>query len=105
GEALPELGLAHEKDLEELVGRGLEIREEPDLLERAVVQVLRLVDDENRVLTGATALDQESVERHQPLGPRLPGGRDAEVLQCVLEDPVDPEGRVEDEGDSRARVE
>ena len=66
---------------------GLEVREEPDLLEGLGVEILGLVEDEHGVLAGALALDQEVLEREEPLGSGTPGLGDAEVLEHVLEDP------------------
>src|SRR3990172_7864681 len=75
-----ELRLAGEHDLQQLVRMGLEVREEPDLFEGADVEILRLVEDEHRVLAGTLALDQEVVQGEEPLGVRLTGLGDAEVL-------------------------
>src|SRR5499425_166037 len=67
----PELGLAHQQDLQELGGRRLEVGEQAHLLHRLGRQILRLIDDEHGVLAGALALDEEVVEGHDAPGPRL----------------------------------
>ena len=46
GEFLLELGLADEHDLKELLGPGLEVGEQPKVLQRLLAQMLRLVDEE-----------------------------------------------------------
>src|SRR5882724_6583274 len=46
-EKLPQLGLADQNDLQELLRARLEIREEPHLLEHIRRKVLRFVDDKN----------------------------------------------------------
>src|SRR5262249_38959073 len=58
-----QLRLAHEQDLQELFGLGLEVREKPDLLDSAKVQVLRLIEDEHGVLASSAPLEQEIVQR------------------------------------------
>src|SRR5262249_164903 len=46
-EHLAQLGLPDEDDLQQLLARGLEIREEANLLEHLAAEILRLVDDED----------------------------------------------------------
>ena len=105
GQAVPELGLAHQQDLEQLVGRRLEVREESDLLERLGRQVLGLVDDQHGVEPGPASLDQEGVQRDQALSVARAGPRGAEVLQGILEEIVERKRRVEDEGGGRVAIE
>src|SRR5262245_22593726 len=93
-----QLRLSNEKDLQQLLRLGLEVREKPDLLESLEAQVLRLVEGEHGVLTRPPPLDQEVVQGDQPLDVGLAGLGDAEVLQHVLENPLEGQGRVEDEG-------
>src|SRR5262249_30081427 len=100
-----ELRLTHEQDLQQLLGRRLEVREQPDLLEGLRSQVLGFVENQHRLLTFAAALDQEAVESGQPLGSRAAGITDSEILQRVLEDPVERQQRVGDERDRRAGIE
>src|SRR5262249_39326707 len=68
GQLRSKLGLAREEDLEQRLAGGLKVRQEPDLLEGLRRQVLSLVDDDERLLTGPVALDQEAVEGDQALG-------------------------------------
>ena len=49
GQHVAQLGLTRQHDLQQLLGVGLEVREQPHLLEQAAVEVLRLVDHEHRV--------------------------------------------------------
>src|SRR5215831_6302851 len=81
-----ELRLTHEQDLQQLLGRRLEIREQPNLLEGLRSQVLGFVENQDRLLTFAVALDQEAVERRQSLGHRAAAVTDPEILQRVFED-------------------
>ena len=95
-----ELGLTDEQDLQDLLVRRLEVGEEPDLLEGVRIEILGLVEDQDGVLAGALALDEEILKREKPLGRRcFPRLADAEVLQEVLEDPVEVEHRIGDERD------
>jgi len=50
---------------------------------------------QDRVLAGALALDEEVVEGHDALRPRLFALRDPEIGQDVLEHVVERQGRVE----------
>src|SRR5215472_5712474 len=93
-----ELRLPNEKNLQQLLRIGLEIREEPDLLEGFEAQILSLVEGEHSVLTGPVPLDEEVVQSDQPLDVGLTGLGDAEVLEHVLENSLEGQGRVEDEG-------
>ncbi len=105
----PELGmelrLAHQDDLEELVARGLEVREEPDLLERRHVEVLGLVEDQDGVPVRAPLLDQEAVEGDESLGVREAGRGHAPLLERVLEEALERKRGVEDEGDAGVAAE
>src|SRR5438132_3933940 len=105
GELPLELGLAREQDLQDLLARRLEIREKPELLEHAGVEVLRFVDQQRDVAAGARVLDQELVQAMEPR--ELPGrlGRDPELHQDVLEDLVEADRRVHQEDGPDARVE
>src|SRR4029453_12692643 len=68
-----ELGLTDKQDLQQFLRRGLEVREKSNLLERMEIEILRLVENEDGVLTGATALDQEVVQGDEPLDVGFPG--------------------------------
>src|SRR5438105_7361195 len=103
GEDRVELGLAREHDLEDLLARRLEVREQAQLLEYLRAHVLRLVDQERDVAAGARVLDQELV---QPLEQdALPAALrwDAELDQDVLEDLLEADGRVEEKDRLRVR--
>src|SRR5262245_27320370 len=92
------LWLPDEKNLQQLLTLGLDVREEPALLEGLETQVLALVEGEHSVLAGPAALDQEVVQGDQPLGVCLAGLGHAEVLKHVLENSLERQRRVEDEG-------
>ncbi len=62
-----ELGLADEDDLQELVGVGFVVREQSQVFERLLVEVLGLVDDQGRGFTRRGALVQKRVERRQEI--------------------------------------
>jgi len=67
-EKRPELRLPDEDDAQELLGRGLEVREQAELLEHVDVEGLRLVDDDH----GAPALLPQLQEmRVQEIDERL----------------------------------
>ena len=83
-----ELWLTHEQDLQELVRRGLEVREQPDLFQRRGVEVLRFVEDEDGVRAGPFALDEEVVQRDEPPRPRRLAIGNPEVREDILEDAV-----------------
>src|SRR5215813_7923164 len=93
-----ELWLSDEENLQQLLRIGLEVREEPDLLEGFETQVLGLVEGQHGVLTGPAPVDQEVVQGDEPLDVGLTGLGDAEVLEHVLENSLEGQGRVEDEG-------
>src|SRR5215813_1961848 len=93
-----ELRLPNEKDLQQLLRIGLEVREEPDLLEGFEAQVLGLVEGQHGVLTGPAPLDQEVVQGDEPLNVGLTRLDDAEVLEHVLENSLEGQGRVENKG-------
>src|SRR3989454_11718227 len=100
-----ELRLAHQQDLQELGRRGLEVREQSDLFQRRGAQVLRFVEDQDGVLTGPLALDEEAVVRHEPLRPRLASLGDSQVLEHVLAPAVNPQRAIDHEGDRRLSAE
>src|SRR5262249_21039875 len=99
------LGLADQQNLKEVGGGRLEVREEPDLFERLECEVLGLVENQDRSLTGAVTLDQEGVEGDEALGLRLAGLGDAEVLEDILEQSIEGQRRVEHEGGGGGAIE
>ncbi len=62
GEQIVQLRLPDEHDLYELLGGGLQIGDEPHLLQHIPGKVLRLVDDENRVLALCARTKQKLVK-------------------------------------------
>jgi hypothetical protein len=66
-----ELGLRDQDDLDQLRGVGLEVREEPHLLERLAVEVLRLVDQQQHAAPFLALREEEAVELIHQLAPRL----------------------------------
>src|SRR2546430_1420580 len=69
-ELRPQLRLAHEHDLEQLLRRRLEVGEHADLFECRRVEVLRFVENEHGVLAGAPTLEHEAPEGEESLGRR-----------------------------------
>ena len=67
-ELLVELGLPGEDDPQHFLLGRLDAGEHADLLEHAVREVLRLVDDQQNLAAGRVLLDQELVERRDQLG-------------------------------------
>ena len=104
-ELVLEFRLADEQDLQELVGRRLEVGEQPNLFERVGIEILCLVQDQDGVLARSPTLDQIIIERHQALHTRAFGLTDAVVVQCVLQDLVERQLRIEHEGDSGVGIE
>ncbi len=98
GEVAIQLGLARQDDLEELAVADLEVREETDLLEDLVSQVLGLIDDEERRgMTGMELDEQELVERMHHLRAREPGVGDRQLLKDHPMKVVAADGGVGDE--------
>ena len=63
GEQLHQFGLPDQDDLEELGARRFEIRQEPQLLEDADAQVLRLVDDQDGAPAALVRIEQVAIQR------------------------------------------
>ena len=95
---VPELRLPDEHDLDQLGARGLEIREQPDLLEHLRREVLRFVDDQQRGLVLLEAADQEVVQREQVLGLGVARGLDPVLVEQHAEEVEGLEAGIEDEG-------
>ena len=98
-ELLAELRLTDQHDLQQLRLRRLEVRQHANLFEHRLGQVLRLVDDQERLLAAFEPLDQIAIqarergalaERHDRL--------ELELLEDHREKVVDLERGVEDEG-------
>jgi hypothetical protein len=100
-----ELGLTHEQDLQQLRGRRLEVRQQPHLLEHLRREVLRLVDDQERDLVAAQAVDQEVVQRHQVLGLGPARVLDVELVEQHPQEVERLDARIEDERRGHRRLE
>ena len=61
-QALPQLGLAHKHDLQELAVVGLEIGQQADLFEELVGEILRFIDDEHGIAAGVCFGEEEAVD-------------------------------------------
>ncbi len=94
-EDVAQLRLPHEHDLDELLGVGLQVRDEPDLLDHLGREVLGLVDEEHHVAALPPGLEQEAMEGVHQLLERLAVARHVEVV----------EGRPEQLGRGEDRVE
>ena len=66
---------------------------------------MRFVEDEDGALAGSLALDEEVIQRHESLRPRIARLGDPQVLEDVLEDAVKRQRRVDDERDRGLSVE
>ena len=97
-ELVVELGLPEQQDLDQLRGRGLEVREQPDLLERLGREVLRLVDDQQHAAALALLLEQELVELVRELRARASLREQPELGADRAQQIVAREHRIEDEG-------
>ena len=62
GQHLAQLGLADEDDLQELLARGLEVRQQADLLQHLAAEVLRLVDHQHGAAPARVRVQQVAVE-------------------------------------------
>jgi len=104
-EHLFQLGLPHQHDLDQLRLGGLEIRQQPDLLEHLGREVLRFVDDEQRLLVLLQPPDQERVQGQKifSLGSSL--SFDLELVEEHSKEVEGIEARIEDEGGARLRIE
>lgn len=80
-----------QENLKDLLLGSLEVRQEPDLLERLRIEILRFVEDQYRALAGSEALHQEVLKRHQSLSVRLSRLVDLELLEHVLENAAEGE--------------
>ena len=104
-ELLAELGLTREDDLEDLLLRRLEVRQQAEVLQHRVVEVLRFVDQQRDVAPLAQLLEQELVQALQHVEPLAVVHRQVELAEDVLEDLVEGDVGVEDEHRTRRLVE
>ena len=101
GEELRQLGLADQDDLEELLPRRLEVRQQPDLLEHLGAEVLRLVDDQHGPTPAPVRVEQGLGERvDEDLEARRAGGiGDPELVTHDREQLDRRQPGIEDHGD------
>ena len=85
-ELFVELGLSREDDAKHLFLRRLDAGQKADLLEDAVREVLRLVDDQHHLAAGRVLLDQELVQRRDQLGLAHLERREAELDEHGLQE-------------------
>ena len=67
-ELRPQLWLAHQQNLQELLRRRLEVGEHADLLECAHVEVLRFVEHEHGALAGLPTVEHEAPQGQESVG-------------------------------------
>ena len=97
-----QLGLTDQDDLQQLLRRGLEVREQPHLLERFRRQVLRLIDDHHDAAALRVRFQQAPVEEvDEVLDARrvLVAHEDAELFADRQDELDGRQLRVEDDGD------
>jgi hypothetical protein len=102
---LLQLRLAHEHDLDELLGVRLQVRDEADLLQHLRREVLRLVDEEDDVAALRARLEQEPVERVHVVLQGRTRGRDVQVFEDGAQQLGRGQGGVEHERGGGARIE
>ena len=102
---LVQLRLAHEHDLDQLLGVRLQVRDEADLLQHLGREVLRLVHQQHHVAVLGARVEQEAVERVHVVLERRAGHGDVQVLQDRAQQLLAGERRVEHERGGGARVE
>ena len=80
---LAELGLADEHDAQQLPGRGLEVQEQPDLLQQLDRERLRLVEHDDARPTRLALRDQVRVQRLDQIGLALVGDGEARTRDMI----------------------
>ncbi len=93
-----QLGLAEQDDLDQLRSRGLEIRDQPHLLECLAREVLRLVDDQHHAPRLTASRQEELVELSQQRSAALAPAGQAELLVDGLKELAGVLARIEEEG-------
>ncbi len=96
---LGQLRLSHQDEAQELLGVGLEVREEAELLEDLDRDRLRLVDDDDRQASRLALGQEVHVERVGQGGLRATRGRHPELPDDALEELLGRQRRIEDVGD------
>ncbi len=105
GELGIEFGLPEQEHLEQLLALGLEVREQPDLLEQVAVEVLGLVEQQDGALALGVQRQQVALEVGEDL--RLAQralDREAEPQRDLLEQLVARQRGVGDHGHHGARL-
>ncbi len=97
-EHLPQLRLAHQDDLEELAGAGLQVGEQAELLQDLHAQVLGLVDEEQHLLSLGLLFHEKAVEGVDEILGVVGVRRDVELVVDGLEELHRVEPGVEDVG-------
>jgi hypothetical protein len=92
-----ELRLAYEHEAEQLLGAGLEVREETEALQHLERHRLRLVDDDDGDAPLLPLREQMVVQRVHRVDAAGTAARHAELARNALEEVVPRERRVEDE--------
>ena len=87
-EQLPQLRLPDQDDAEQLARRGLEVEQQPDLLQQLDREALRFVQHDDARSPGSTLRNQVGVQRIDEIGVALARHGDAEL-------PADPAQQVE----------
>ena len=103
-QALRQLRLADEDDVDQLGRRRLEVRQEPDLLEQLVREALRLVDDDGGQAAGLVPLEQVALEGQQELRLRPGAAGELEPVGQNLVELRGRERRVAQHGDAVFRA-
>ncbi len=99
-----QLGLPREHDLQDLLAPGLQVRQQPQLLENRRIEVLRLVDQQRHVAALAGVIEQELVQPVQAHELAAVGG-ETELAEDVGEDLVEGDRRVEQQDGAHLGVE
>src|SRR5690606_23589523 len=97
-EQVAELRLTDQDDLQQLLRRRLEIRQEPHLLEELGAQRLRFVDDQHDSPTLRVRVEQVPIQRRDQRTERpVRRNRHAELLADVLDELAGRELRIQDQ--------
>ena len=94
GQVHVELGLAEQHNLQELVGRGFQIGQQPQKFQVVERDALRFFDKHHDTPSGFVAGQQGAVELCQPCLPAAFGRVDAEVSQNRRQHVVGRQGRI-----------
>ena len=101
-EQFAQLGLADQDDLQQLLGAGLEVRQQAHLLEHGGLEVVGLVDDDHDALAlgvGAQQVGVQDVDEVLHAADGVVGHADAELLADGQQELGGGDARVEDQRD------